>query len=170
MGRCATAKLLYGYHLWDENEWAFETVTEGEWGHMAAATSPWLTDEQAENWESLYHGGDLEELFETRLLAELAGFTETDWRVDGYHQRRREAEERIGVRFVHHGYEYRSVALVVGETIDADWGDVKVIDPEKLLATTNSLVLNRRLDAALATLALKPRQQRAEWLLTAHYG
>lgn len=170
MGRCATAKLMYGYHLWNENEWAIEAVTDGKYGALQPATFPWLTAEQVADWESLYHGGELEELFEERLLAELAGFTETDWRVDGYHQRKREAEERVGVRFVHHGYEYQSVALAIGEPIEADWGDAKPINPVTLLSVADSLVLNRRLEAALATLALKPTQQRAQWLLTAHYG
>lgn len=96
MGMSSRARLVYGYALGGDED------SEG-----------WLIEEASEygEWEPDWQGEDgITEAAEARMLASV-GFTETDWEVDGYFDRQREAKDRLGVKFVHHGGEWSCVVL-----------------------------------------------------------
>jgi len=81
MGNSPQAKLVYGYQLGgDDGGWYIDEV-DG-YGEIDSELLPWLQD---------LNGEDSEEFVtqtENRLLATIAGFTETDWQVDGFYARR----------------------------------------------------------------------------------
>lgn len=93
MGTSTNAMLLYGYHLGSDDDWLLDGA--GEYGELP--TLDWF-DPDAED----EGGPDFIEAAQERLLAEIAGFTETDWSADGYFARKRAAEELVGVEFEPH--------------------------------------------------------------------
>jgi hypothetical protein len=64
---------------------------------------------------------DFREWVEDKLL-ESVGFTEQDWEAEGYFDRKREAENRLGVEVVVHcSYEYPMYILGIKGTITRAW-------------------------------------------------
>jgi len=165
MGRTIKASLAYGYTLGgDDGGWEFhEVYGDDEYEQGYGPKLDW--------YDSDDEGGEgFQEQAMTRLLA-TAGFTETDWRADGYYERRWEAEKRLGVQFERTGYEGGDLLLIVRqeEEFDAYCGDVEEIDPGALTAVGNADA-DALLAAALQALGITPNQEKAAWLLTVYYG
>lgn len=161
MGQSTNAMLVYGYHLGSsDGGWLVEGA--GEYGELPEL--PWL-DEDNED------GGDFQESAERRLLAEIAGFTET-WSSgnEGYHQREREAKARLGVEFDTHCSGDYPMYLLIAKGITVYRGDVKHIDFAALTAEVQEKGADAKLRAALAALGLTPTQERAQWLLCSYWG
>lgn len=154
MGMSSRARLAYGYALGGDED-----------------SDGWLIEEASEygEWEPDWQGEDgITEAAEARMLASV-GFTETDWEVDGYFDRQRDAKARLGVKFVHHGGEWSCVVLATHETT-VEWGEVAEID----FATLEQLQVegdwNAKLAHAVKTLGITPKQASPRWLLVAAYG
>jgi hypothetical protein len=154
MGMNPRAKLVYGYALGgDEGGW--EVQEAGEYGQWEP---DWLN---AEN-------DDLITDAEKVLLASV-GFTETDWEAEGYFDRQRAAEKRLGVTFVPHGGEFSCWALVCHE-ITVEWGEAAEVDLTSLMAAVGEGGWDAKLAAAVEALGATPKQGRPSWLLLAFWG
>lgn len=109
MGASHSGILVYGYDLGEY--WGFE------WDDPKPA---WYDEEL-----------DWRESAQRALLAAV-GFTETDWRADGYHDREHEAKQKLGVEFVGYSYE-RSWTFLAAVEYSAYQGgpeEVNVTVPE----------------------------------------
>lgn len=154
MGMDPEAKLVYGYALGgDEDSEGWQIVEAGEYGE----------------WEPDWAGDDdVMDAAEKRLLASV-GFTETDYKIDGYHDRKRDAEARLGVKFALHGGEWSCRALVTHE-VSVEWGDTAELDFAELMAARVEGDWDAKLAHAVAALGVTPKQERPAWLLLAAYG
>lgn len=158
MGQSTNAMLVYGYHLGgDESGWEIEGV--GEYGELPDL--PWY-----DPWNDDFQGAA-----ERHLLAAIAGFTET-WTPDneGYFDRERAAEARIGARFAHHCSADYPMYLLVTKEITAYRGDAVPVDFAELAAEVTHMDADAKLRAALGALGITPKQQRAQWLLCSWWG
>lgn len=154
MGMDPEAKLVYGYALGgDEDSDGWLIAEAGEYGQWEP---DWIGD----------HG--VVDAAKKRLLASV-GFTETDYKVDGFFDRQREAEARLGVKFATHGGEHSCRALVTYE-VSVEWGEVAVLDFAELMAARVEGDWDAKLAHALAALGVTPKQERPAWLLLAAYG
>jgi hypothetical protein len=159
MGTSTNAMLMYGYHLGgDEGGWEMEGA--GEYGGLPAV--PWY-DPDAED-------GDIVELMMHHLLAEIAGFTETDWKADGYFDRKRVAEQQVGVTIESHCSGEFPMWVLCAKAITAYRGDVHVVDPPWLISEPVKRDWTEKLNAAIEALGIRPTQQRPEWLLCSYWG
>lgn len=154
MGMDPEGRLVYGYALGgDEDGEGWQIAEAGEYGE----------------WEPEWQGEDeIIEAAEIRLLASV-GLTETPYEADGYHKRKREAEARLGVKFVPHGGEFSCWTLVT-HTIRVEWGEVAELDFAALMAERVEGDWDAKLAHALAALGITPKQERPAWLLLAFYG
>ena len=161
MGTTIKAELSYGYRLQgSDGEWLVREVHPDDsdlWG----LNLDWFDNEDGDE-------DNFDEAAKRRLLATV-GFTETDWRVDGYHDRQRAAEDRLGVQLERTGYEAEDLLLVTKQ-IGAYLGNAEVIDPAILVAEGERGDADARLRSALAVLGLTPVQEQPAWLLTAYRG
>lgn len=155
MGTSTDAILAYGYDLGsEEGEWQVGEI--GEYGDLIV---DWY-DSEAED-------PDFIEAVETKLLA-AAGFTETDWQVDGYFQRKREALAGIGVEVISHCSHECPMYILAAHSTTAYRGSPKTIDPSELLAMQKDA--DARLARALEVLGLTPTQEAPAWLLASDWG
>lgn len=156
MGSSPTAILAYGYDIGGAEDWKIREA--GEYGDPTVA---WYNDdEDADGFVTQA---------ENRLLV-ASGFTETDWQVDGYHARKREAENRLGVTFRYYcSFEYSSYVLAT-KVITVDWGETELLDLPKLMAEPAEQGWDDKLAAALCVLEITPNQERPGWGLYAFYG
>lgn len=160
MGQSTDAMLVYGYHLGGADiGWLLEDL--GEYEGLPALD--WY-DPDDENSDGL------QESAERHLLAQLAGFTETDWQADGYFTRQREAKGRLGVGFDTHCSGDYPGYLLIAKGITAHQGDVHEIDFPSLAAETKAAHADAKLRAALDALGFRPTQERAQWLLCSYWG
>ncbi|MER7213170.1 hypothetical protein ABT340_39420 [Streptosporangium sp. NPDC000239] len=159
MGSAPEATLAYGYALGGADGW--DLVEVDEYDGIDPAKVTWY-DEDSED--------DFMGQAEKRLLATLLGFTETDWRVDGYFAREREAKSSLGVKFYGHGYDAGQMYALVTKTITVKWGESKVLDLPTLMAEPAERGWDDKLAAALTALGITPKQERPGWLLCAYYG
>lgn len=161
MGTSTNAILLYGYHLGSDESWELEGA--GEYGELPPLD--WFNpDDQDEG------GPDFIEAAKVRLLTQVAGFTEADWHADGYYDRQRAAEKRLGVGFESHcSGDFPEWVLCAGQ-ITAYRGDVHEIDPARLAAEPNENGWDAKLAAALQALVIRPKQQKPAWLLCSYWG
>ncbi|GGW98962.1 hypothetical protein [Streptomyces chartreusis] len=158
MGMSTNAMLVYGYHLGsDDGGWLVRGV--GEYGEL-----PTLSWHQSESDDADF-GTDVE----LRLLASV-GFTETDWSADGYYDRKREAEARLGVELEFHCSGDYPMYLLTAKSITAYRGDAKEIDFAALQAETEQAGADAKLRAALEALELRPTQEQPRWLLCSYWG
>lgn len=154
MGMQSKARLVYGYALGgDEDSEGWQIAEASEYGE----------------WEPDWRGDDgVITAAKDRLLASV-GFTETDWNAEGYFDRQREAEARLGVEFVSHGGEYSCTVLATHE-VTVEWGETAEID----FATLEQLQVqgdwNAKLAHAIQTLGITPKQASPCWLLVAAYA
>ncbi|ATY17133.1 hypothetical protein CU254_41900 (plasmid) [Amycolatopsis sp. AA4] len=152
----ADAILAYGYDLGgDERGWKVEETDDH--GHPAIA------------WHDI--DGDKDNFVEEatgRLLAALAGFTETDQHADGYHDRRKAAEKSLDVHIVRHGDPNDTSYALATSSVSVEEGDSMPLNPAELFDPADLELRNRRLAAALAALGITPRQDRPQWLVLAY--
>jgi hypothetical protein len=157
MGTTIKAELSYGYRLQGgDGEWLVREVhpdDSDEWGLNLG----WFNEDE----------DNFDEAAGRRLLASV-GFTETDYTVDGYFDRRDAAEALLGVALERTGWEANDLLLVTKQ-ISAYLGDAETIDPAVLVAEAGGDA-DARLRSALAVLGLTPTQEQPAWLLTAYRG
>lgn len=149
--------LAYGYDLaGGDAEWKVGEV--GEYGELKLG---WLDEEDDDFWT----------VAEKRLLA-AAGFTETDYTVDGYWDREREAEARSGVEIESYcSGDYSMLMLAArGSIMTAYRGDCHTVDMVALVEAPSVNGWDDKLRAALEVLGLTPTQERAQWLLCSFWG
>jgi hypothetical protein len=160
MGTSTNAMLVYGYHLGgDEDGWLFEGLDE--WGTLPDGFFDWYDKDSEDS------SGFLEDA-QDQLLARVAGFTETDWRADGYFARKREAEAQLGVEIESHCSGDYPMYLLVAKAITAYRGDVEEIDFQALAEEVHGADIKLRL--ALDALGIRPTQEQAQWLLCSYWG
>ncbi len=156
MGQSTNAVLAYGYDLGgDESEWKIEEA--GEYG---AWEPDWHHDEET----------DLISAAEQRLL-ESVGFAETyEDGADGYFRREREAQERLGVKFESYCSGDYPMWVLAAHKITVYRGDSEVIDPAELAALPERNGWDAKLQAAVKTLGITPKQAKPAWLLVSYWG
>lgn len=161
MGMTARAKLVYGYDLGTLED--FKAAERSEYG---SPELPWFNeDETDEDGEEADFGTAVE-----NLLYAAAGFTEKWSRDnDGYFDRKKAAEERIGVDLDHSGsHEYPGFILYArGSKRSVEWSDTMALDLDVLAATYD---WDTKLAAALTALGITPTQDRPKWLVFPSYG
>jgi hypothetical protein len=148
MGSHAYARLGYGYDLGDTDS------GDGLFDDIEALT--WYDEDLG-----------LEESAEKVLLAAV-GFTEDDYMVDGYFERRRDALKKFGsIHFQHYGNSisgYTGALLFVGQSLSINW-----VQEIELPVITDEH--REQLKWALKVLGLDPdRTEQPGWLLATHYG
>lgn len=149
------AILAYGYHLGGSEGWKVENA--GRW-----------SDELPVDWfDPEDEDADFAEAATNRLLA-AAGFTETDWRIDGYFERRREAETNLGVEIVTHCLIDYPMYVLATWSLEAHRGYPKTINPAEFIG--DRLWWDARLTRALKDLGLTPKQFEPAWILCSLYG
>lgn len=160
MGQSTNAVLVYGYNLGGgEIDWLVEEAN-GEYGELHL---DWFNedDESGEN--------DFIEAAEKRLLA-AAGFTETDWRADGYFARKREAEKGLGVEFESYCSGDYPIYTLAAHVITVHRGDCKQLSLDELARLPRENGWDDKLAGALRTLGLTPKQAEPAWLLVSYWG
>ena len=154
MGTSTDGILAYGYNLGGEDG-GFEVAETNEYGGLKLG---WL----AEDDDSMGAAQD-------RLLA-AAGFTETDWQADGYFERKRAAEESLGVQFDIYCSDGCPLYILAAKVITVSRGYVEPIDMTELVEAPNVNGWDAKLAAALSTLGLTPKQEKPAWLLCSYWG
>jgi hypothetical protein len=157
MGQSTNAMLAYGYNLGGEEGWELQGL--GEYDEL-----PTL------DWYDADNEDGFQEAAEKRLLAELADFTETDWQVDGYFAREREAKARLGVEFDSHCSGDYPMYLLAAKVITVYRGSVKDIDMTTLAVEPEMNGWDDKLRAALGALGIAPTQAEPRWLLCSYWG
>lgn len=147
MGQSTNGILVYGYNLGGSD--GFKVREAGEYGA--------LPDE----WDPGDEGFSKEA--ERRLLA-LAGFTETDWQVEGFYDRKWEAEERLNVKLQEHCSGSYPMYVLAVKVFTARRGDCKAVD------CTVAPEWDGQLQSAIAALGLTPTQGKAQWLLCSYWS
>jgi hypothetical protein len=159
MGRAPEAILAYGYDL-GEDLWHVLDTSVNELSYPA-----WTVDPRRDD--------DPIDCAERQLLAELVGFTETDFTEDGHFDRQREAEARLGVEFWTYGSESRPRFLLAAHvSFVMDFGEVGTIDMLDLMQRRESENWDEKLHAAMAALRITPLHEwtPAQWLLCSYMG
>lgn len=156
MGQSTDGILAYGYDLGE----GFEKIQEaGEYGELPPLT-----------WFDPEHTDDLIEAAELHLLAQVAGFTETDWSADGYFDRQRKAKARLGVQFETYCSDSCPMHLLAAKVITVRRGAVEDIDMTALAVEPEMNGWNDKLRAALTALGITPQQAEPRWLLASYWG
>lgn len=156
MGNAPYAKLVYGYDLDGSDEWKIREV--GDFGEPQLSWFPEVIGEADDPRDFLDEA-------DQRLLASV-GFTETEWS-EGYNDRKKAAEARLGVRFERYGGDPSSVVLAA-KVVEVDWGSIPV-DLGALVAEAAASDWDEKLLAALRVLDMTPTQEFPGWLLCAQY-
>lgn len=156
MGQSTNGMLAYGYDLGGDDGWKLQGL--GEYGEFPEL--PWLDEDEG-----------FQESAERRLLAEIAGFTET-WSSgnEGYFEREREAKARLGVAFDTHCSGDYPMYLLATKVITVYRGSVKDIDMAALAVEPEMNGWDEKLRAALAALGITPQQPEPRWLLCSYWG
>lgn len=140
MGTSTNGMLAYGYDLGEE--FGFEDTAEPDWY------------DETDGWQ---------ESAEKALLA-AHGFTETDWRVDGYFARLEAAKKEMGVEFdVYCSGDY-PLYLIAAKVQTVYRGDA---DPVDMTLPDNA---DERIAWALGVLGVKPKADKPQWLLASYWG
>lgn len=158
MGQSTDALLVYGYHLGGGDGWEIEGL--GKYGELPAL-----------DWYDPEDGDDFQEAVERRLLAQLAGFTETwDTGGEGFYERERAAKARLGVKIETHCSGSYPMYLLIAKGVTAYRGDIEPIDFAELAAEVRDKGADEKLRAALEALGITPKQERPGWLLCSFWG
>lgn len=155
MGFTPRAHLAYGYDLGTSEDFkAAQRTKDG------SPDLPWLDEDD----------DDLASAIGKKLLVDVAGFTETDWRADGYYERKRAAEARVGVEVRSSGHgEYSGWVLVArGTHKSVEWSDVMVLDLADMEHPPDGAF--DRLTEAVEALGITPHQEHPKWLVYPSYG
>lgn len=154
MGVSTDGILAYGYNLGgDDSGW--EVAQADEYGGL---TLDWLDEDD-----------DFAAEAEKRLLA-AAGFTETDWQVDGYFAREKAAKEGLGVKFESYCSGDYPLYVLAAKVITVSRGYVEHIDMTELVEAPNVHGWDDKLRGALEILGLTPKQESPRWLLCSYWG
>lgn len=162
MSTSTNAMLMYGYHLGSDEQWEIQEVDE--YGSIDYGRIEWLADVDTEVEEI-----DFREMVEERLLASV-GFTETDWRAEGYYDRKKAAEARLGVTLEDHCSGECPMWVLSACTITAYRGDMKSISFTELAERVMDEGMDAKLAAAVTALGMTPKQERPAWLLCSYWG
>lgn len=159
MGQSTNAMLMYGYHLGGPDG-GWEIQQADEFGGLDVNQIPWLR---------LDDESDFITQAEQKLL-ESVGFTETDWQADGYFDRERAAEARLGVTFESHcSGDYPMWVLAAAE-MTAYRGDARIVDLAALAQQVADEGWDDKLAAAVEALGITPKQAKPAWLLCSYWG
>ena len=154
MGTSTNAYLMYGYDLGGgDSGWRVQGIDEyDDW------EPEWLNESEG--------------LAESALnkLRAAAGFTETDWRADGYFGRRNAIDEQLGVEIESHCSGDYPMYILAAKKFTAYRGDVKALDAAELVAMVADEDLDGKLARALEVLAFRPVDKRPKWLLVSYWG
>lgn len=160
MGSSPDAHIGYGFDLGYAED--FNAAERDEYG---SPDLPWFDEEEDDG---------LSDKAEKLLLVEVAGFTETDWRADGYYERKRAAEARVGVEFIHSGGldgDYSGWVLVAtGSHRSVEWSETMALDVDSLRDDPAANGWDEKLAGALKALGITPTQDGAKWLVFPSYG
>jgi hypothetical protein len=140
MGTSTNGILAYGYDLGDPQD------------DFDPDDFPWYDEDEG-----------FDESAEKALLA-AHGFTETDWRADGYFERKSAAEKTIGVELVAHCSGDYPMYLLAAARQTARRGYVEVVD------RTVPDNADERLRWALGVLGITPKAEKPQWLLVSYWG
>ena len=157
MGQSTNGVLAYGYDLGE----GFQKIQgAGEFGELPPLT-----------WWDPEHDSDMIEAAERRLLADIAGFTET-WEDghDGYFTREREAKARLGVEFDTYCSDSYPMHLLAAKVITVYRGDCDVLDLAALAVEPEMNGWDEKLQTALRALGITPSQDKARWLFCSYWG
>ncbi|MEU0236805.1 hypothetical protein ABZ234_03875 [Nocardiopsis sp. NPDC006198] len=154
MGTSTDAILAYGYDFGNGEDWLVREVSE--YGDLAV---DWY-DSEAEDL-------DFVEAVEAKLLA-AAGFTEADWQVDGYFERKRDALATFGVEVVSHCSIDYPMYILAAHSTTARRGAPEAVDLADMSALQEDA--DARLARALEALGLTPMQDKPAWLLASDWG
>jgi hypothetical protein len=161
MDSSPSAFLAYGYDLCGE-PWKIAEL--GDYDLIDAEKVTWYDDGE-------YAEGFIAQA-EKRLLAEIAGFTET-WETrtgDGFVQRQFEAKERAGVSFQRYGYREDPKWVLAAKVINVGVVTAKAVEPAELATHPDRPKWDAALFDAVKTLGITPVQETPSWLLCAYYG
>lgn len=159
MSTSTDAILAYGYDLGGEaSDW--KICDTGEYGELPEL--PWYNPDDEDD--------DFQSAAERHLLAQLADFTETDWRADGYHERIKEARARVGVTFDTYCHIDHPMRLLAAHTITMSRGYTEIINPTDLAAMPAAHDWDAKLAAAVTALGITPLQARPAWILCSYWG
>jgi hypothetical protein len=153
MGTSTDAYLLYGYDLGSDDEWKIRDI-----GGHGGWEPAWLDEDEGLTESAL------------KALRAAAGFTETDWRADGYFERQKAVDAQIGVEIESHCSGEYPMYVLAAKQLTARRGDVEVVDMADLQAAVASEDLDGKLARALGVLGFRPTQERPQWLLCSYWG
>jgi hypothetical protein len=156
--------LVYGYDLGCDDEWHVAEVDQ-----YGGLTVEWANrGDDDEDDEEGGGGFDFSAEATNRLLA-AAGFTETDWKADGFFNRKRDAEARIGVEVVSHCSGIYPMWLLSAYQVTAARGYPKGLDLAELAGLVDTDGLDAKLAWAADALGLTPTGKPG-WLLCSYWG
>lgn len=158
--------LAYGYNLSSgEKGWQIEEADEtGRW------TPPWSHQDrpvQSLN-ELIDRDWNLAANAAQTLLASI-GFTEFDRRADGFYERRRQAQEKIGVALTRYCSRSFSSWLLSAHAVIAVRGSVQTIDFPALDKLRVENGWDAKLTHAATALGITPKQNKPAWLLVSYW-
>lgn len=154
MGVSTNGILAYGFDLGGgDGDWKIQEAGEyGEW------TPEWA------------NGEDTTVTCAEAKLLESVGFTETDWRADGYFNRQRNAEARVGVEFKSHCSDSCKMYVLAACTVTAHRGSAQEIDFAALEQQRLAEDWDGKLKRACEVLGITPNQSEPKWLLVSYWG
>lgn len=155
MGQSTDGLLVYGYHLDTSDEFHIQEVDE--YGGP---------DPERFDW---YDGLDFVGQGKQRLLASV-GFTETDWRVDGYFERERAAKAAVGVKFESHCSDECPMYFLAAHTVRVARGYPQVVDFAALTEQAKAEDWDGKLAKAVEALGITPTQDGPRWFLASERG
>lgn len=158
MGVSTDGILAYGLNLGGADVWELEGLGEyGEW------QPEWAVFDEDE-----YE--DMAEAIERRLLAEIVGFTETDWQVEGFFARKEEAEKRLGLELRAHCSGEYTMYILSACSIRASRGYAEPVDLAALEEQRVTEEWDAKLNRAVEALGIVPKQAKPMWLLASYWG
>ena len=152
MGMSAGAHLVYGYDLGGGED--FKAAERGEYGEPKL---PWLPVD--EDGDSVYD--DFGDEVEQRLLGS-----------EGYWDRKKEAEKRVGVALTYSGHaDYAGWILVAKDSErSVEWSETMPVDLDELTNRPAYEGWDKKLTEALTALGITPTQDGPKWLVFPSYG
>lgn len=156
MGQSTNAMLVYGYDLGSDEEWHVQEAA-GEYGELRL---DWFNEDGEDDFITAAE----------KHLLQAAGFTETDWRADGYFDREREAKEGLGVEFESYCSGDYPIYTLAAHVITVHRGDCELLNLDELARMPGENGWDGKLAAALRTLGLTPKQPSPAWLLVSYWG
>lgn len=165
MGQSTNGIIAYGYDLGGDEGWKLQGL--GEYGELPDL--PWYNPENEDD-------EGFQSAAETRLLAEIAEFTE-EYPYDepketrsAYFERERQAKARIGIKFDTYCSGDYPMFLLATKVITVRRGSVEEIDMTELAVAPEMNGWDEKLQAAVTALGITPIQDKPKWLLASYWG